>query len=468
MTVINFFRKRLDVIIILSLFNFVFLGLEYLFDNNAARVTSETGVVTAQSYILAASVVGFLLFSFLYRHISRQPKIWSLIPAVCLFCGFFLYEICTRESHIRVVAAGCIFFVFLGILGSAAHYFCLCRLRQDPGLAKTIGCSYALGLLFQFLNNNVIHLAGLESFVLLSACILLTFLILRLQSRTEPVPAADSSSPASTHPKRRAGIALFVCILAMTVIFAGLDNVITYFHAEGTMDVGRWPRLLLALSGLTAGILFDIHDRRYMNLIMYCVTVLSVLCLLIILSGGLFLTSLIIFYLSAGFFTVFFTTSFMAYALRTNSPSLWAGFGRAANNIAAGVMGTISVTYLSRSHALAICVVALLVFVIISIALYLYSDWSKTSHAVPLPVSGPKEGAFDRFVKQYSLTSREQDVLQALLESDDSVQNIAASLYISRAALYRHIASINEKTHTKSRIGLLQFYYSWEKDDFTS
>ena len=65
MTVINFFRKRLDVIIILSLFNFVFLGSEYLFDNNASRVTSETSVVTAQSYILAASVVGFLLFSFL-------------------------------------------------------------------------------------------------------------------------------------------------------------------------------------------------------------------------------------------------------------------------------------------------------------------------------------------------------------------------------------------------------------------
>ena len=46
MTVINFFRKRLDVIIILSLFNFVFLGSEYLFDNNASRVTSETSVVT--------------------------------------------------------------------------------------------------------------------------------------------------------------------------------------------------------------------------------------------------------------------------------------------------------------------------------------------------------------------------------------------------------------------------------------
>ena len=80
MTVINFFRKRLDVIIILSLFNFVFLGSEYLFDNNAARVTSETGVVTAQSYILAASVVGFLLFSFLLSYPSPCGRSKS-VPA---------------------------------------------------------------------------------------------------------------------------------------------------------------------------------------------------------------------------------------------------------------------------------------------------------------------------------------------------------------------------------------------------
>ena len=38
---------------------------------------------------------------------------------------------------------------------------------------------------------------------------------------------------------------------------------------------------------------------------------------------------------------------------------------------------------------------------------------------------------------------------------------------ISRPVLYRHISSLNEKTGTKSRIGLLQFYYEWipEKED---
>lgn len=50
-----------------------------------------------------------------------------------------------------------------------------------------------------------------------------------------------------------------------------------------------------------------------------------------------------------------------------------------------------------------------------------------------------------------------------LLSSDDSVQEIADALFISRAALYRHIGSLNEKTETKSRIGLIQFYYGWNE-----
>ena len=132
---------------------------------------------------------------------------------------------------------------------------------------------------------------------------------------------------------RYAGIALIACVLLMTIIFATLDNVVTLYHADGNMDIGQWPRLLLALSGLTAGFLFDIRNRRYMNSIMYCVTLLSVICVLLIVSGNLYLMGLYVFYLSAGFFAVYFTTSFMEYALYTRQPAFWAGFGRAVNNI---------------------------------------------------------------------------------------------------------------------------------------
>ena len=52
------------------------------------------------------------------------------------------------------------------------------------------------------------------------------------------------------------------------------------------------------------------------------------------------------------------------------------------------------------------------------------------------------------------------------MTSDESIQNIAEQLMMSRAALYRHIGNLNEKTDTKTRIGLMQFYYAWDSDKY--
>ena len=64
----------------------------------------------------------------------------------------------------------------------------------------------------------------------------------------------------------------------------------------------------------------------------------------------------------------------------------------------------------------------------------------------------------------YALTEREQEVLKMLLASDEEVQEIANRLYISRAMLYRYVSSLNKKTDTNSRIGLIQFYYTWKPE----
>ena len=53
-----------------------------------------------------------------------------------------------------------------------------------------------------------------------------------------------------------------------------------------------------------------------------------------------------------------------------------------------------------------------------------------------------------RFAECFGLTEREQEVLQILLLSDDGMQEIADSLFVSRAMLYRHVAALNEKTGT--------------------
>ena len=68
------------------------------------------------------------------------------------------------------------------------------------------------------------------------------------------------------------------------------------------------------------------------------------------------------------------------------------------------------------------------------------------------------------FVQKFHLTPREGEVLDYLLHSDESMQDVAKQLAVSRAALYRHIANMSEKTQTKARMGLVQFYYSWTRE----
>lgn len=68
---------------------------------------------------------------------------------------------------------------------------------------------------------------------------------------------------------------------------------------------------------------------------MYCVMVLSTICIAVLRFSGSFLVGLIVFYLSTGFFSVFFTCGFMEISRYMKVPKLWAGMGRAVNNMTA-------------------------------------------------------------------------------------------------------------------------------------
>ena len=66
----------LTLMLALAFFNFIFLGTEYQFDNMAALVTGPEQVVTAQGYVLGASVLGFLLYPAMasYRKIKEKLR----------------------------------------------------------------------------------------------------------------------------------------------------------------------------------------------------------------------------------------------------------------------------------------------------------------------------------------------------------------------------------------------------------
>lgn len=458
------YKRAAITVAVLALFNFIFLGVEYLFDNMMTYVTDARGVVLAESYVLGASFFGFLIFPVINRIIRKNRSVVSFAGA--LLGIIFIFSIWQRGSYISIFMSGCIVFAVLGVFGGFVHYRVSIILDNGTHLAKFMGVAYALGIFLQFLNNNLITDDMVETIFLAVSLAVFTVLLIKTE---DYMPGGNDNSIKENRENGNikykiknpllAEVAIISTVILMSCVFSTLNVSVTYVHAGGSVDIGQWPRLFLAVSGMTAGALYDIRERKYMNLIMYCVTVLSVISVVITETGGDFLIGSIVFYLSAGFFVVFFTTTFIQLSYSLRCPQLWAGGGRALNNICAALTGRLSMFLLSGGKAF-ILIVILILFTLISVWLCIFS---KQCEMDDKKSEFSDEEKFDFFCKEFSITEREKDVLRALLLSDKNVQDIAAEISISRAVLYRHITNLNNKTNTTSRIGLLQFYYRWKK-----
>ena len=265
-------KKRFTAGVLLAIFTFLFLETEYLFVNIMGTLSNSRQAVSTQGIVLGVSVIGFLLYALFHRIKSAFVKrvVTVMFPLIMAVCLFFLYE---ADSYAICLFAGCVVFVLLGLFGSALHYHALFYVGRDSHLALLIGVAYALGLLFQFICNNLVRSQMVQLifvFILFAATVY--YLLIRKEAvELEPVDKGEKQ-------KKITGYILVLCVLCMTMIFAALDNAVTLQHAKGSLDVGQWPRLLLAVSGILAGFLFDLKNHRYMSIVMFCVTLLSVLC----------------------------------------------------------------------------------------------------------------------------------------------------------------------------------------------
>ena len=468
-------------VISLALFSFVFLGMEFFFDSRAAEFVDARSVLLYQSVILLASAVGLFIYALIERYVGSKIKQIIIITLnIVEVAALAAIILCSGKL---ILLYGIIFFIVCGVMGGRVYHDVSRDYTDRKHLTVIVGISYALGLLLQYINYNLIDNVILRM-VMFSLAIVALAVILFLardeyaeadtymvdeRNKTDCKEKCDETTPDSGS----VAVALVMVVLLMTFIFSALDNVVTVVHAEGGADVGQWPRLFLALSGVAAGFLFDIKDQRFMNQMMYCVTVLSVIAMLIIEFGGAFIIGLIVFYLAAGFFVVYFTTGFtnVSYGMRWSA--LWSGAGRAVNNIGAGIVGIISYMLIDSPGIMVMSVVVILLLVLISIAVFVLEDLQKGQYRrydeEKVTKSAENSNArvkvdFECFADAHHLTGREREVLQKLLVSDGSVQDIADELYISRASLYRHISSMNEKTGTKTRVGLIQYYYGWHEE----
>ena len=453
-------------IVLMGLFTFVFLSVEYMFVSRLSLLVSQQRATLSQNNVLGVSTAGFLLYT-LFKQILNNRLYKLLMIITGLLSVFLTISTSYGKSFEYIFSGGIILFILLGLVGGNVYYVSACMIRNRH-LAKTAGISYFLGILLQFINHNAIHIRTIQ-LVILSVSMLMLFILLieneRILSRysTDKYAAKtiiESSVKGNKH-NFLLYISIIVLVILMACLFSTLDSAVTLVHSDGIADIGQGARILLAFSGLASGFIFDISNRKYTGIIMYCIMILSTMCIVLLEFSKPFVAVLIVFYLSAGFFAVFFTSEFMELSQYVRIPELWAGMGRAVNNITAAVIASFVLQLLSSDNNLLKIVLILVLFVLVSIMSVIYTFEKYyfiqqfTQHTDEVT---NEQDQLHKLTTQYSFTEREGEVFSYLVTTEDNIQTISEHMHVSRRTIERYISAIYEKTGVKSRVGLINLF----------
>lgn len=462
----------------MALFIFVFLGSEYHFDIAYGELAGPDSVVGAQASILATSAIGLVGYSLVNRTAAARHR--SILAGVLgTVSALLLVATQLTQNANALLSLGCLLFLILGMLGNATYFSVAQTHYASNSLSRLVGTSYAAGLLAQFLLHSLAPNSVIEAAIIGASIIALGFALAARRNVLHVVPVRSTlpekdQRTANERDALKEAILLLACVSLIACVFSTLDNVVTLANAQGMFDLSTWPRLLLAVSGIAAGFIFDLTKHRYSTVTILCVAMFSLVSALAIQTGSEVLLGLVIFCLSSGFFVVFFTSSFLRIAMRCANPSLWAGMGRAANNACAALVAMPSMALIS-SITITLAMVTLLVahalenvrrtarhkaeIEAIKLAeltaaqMQTAKPQEEPGAKAPADKSTPDEH-LAAFSEQYSLTPRERDVLSAVCSSEETLQCIADDMGISLRALQKHLTSIYRKSDTQSRAGL--------------
>ena len=464
----NLSRSKINALLALALFTFAFLAAEFRFDVNVGLLAGAERVVIAQGFILGASVIGFIGYAPLLGLAQRKGQPQAVVSAAVPIAILGLTQIQSPTAPLALEILGCLAFLGLGLLGAATHYAFSLAFQDDPKLATGAGAAYAAGILMQFA-VNLLNCGGIAELIVLGAA---TIAISALSA--VPLKAAESPNPTvnplaePSHALAKQACWSIALVMILACLFSTLDNVVTLSNAHGTIAVQTWPRLFLAASGLAAGLIFDLAERRYMGLIMLGVTALSTISILAVEAGADPNLGLVVFYLSSGFFVTFFTATFTQLAPRMHTPALWAGMGRAANNVCAFTTSGISLALVTSGNvalimigALVLLVAACAAFVAGLFRLPQTEQEREREQLAEEALAAPTiEEQRQAFIANHALTPREVDVLIAVTQDERPLKQIAEELGISMRMVQRHLSSIYQKTDTQTRAGLTKAFPS--------
>ena len=467
-------HKIIFLVAFFSIYMFEYMTTLTFIDQKNSEVSSASWQLGLHymDYVLVAA--GFLFFALL-RKIFRDEKArikLLVIPNLTYFGSvialYFLRSV-IAYSILAMLAA-----FSLGVLGGMVYFCMSLALSQTSYIGRVMAIGASIAVLFQFWMQEYLDiLFGLPLVLILGFFTTLWLAVNRPWAwlGEDCLPYDKESSEAKKDIRKRRLI-LSLTVVALSVIGTFYDTQMMRLNVETNyqeFNYYSWPRLVSSVGYVLIGFIGDIKKQKYVPITTLCMTMFAVFNPILLGELEDYSFNMCLYYACLGANISYFNLMFWNIAQKTKHPALWAGMGRVISGLAECALAAACIADLSLNFIIAIDI---LMFVVLVISLaaggYLLIGHREEKQKKERGSFGGSANSPQEQLKLYAqycaLTPRETEVLERLLTTEDDLQRIADSMYISRRMVQRYVSSIYEKTETKTRLGLFQSFIKFTTD----
>lgn len=345
----------------------------------------------------------------------------------------------------------------LGYLGGMVFYYISAALGRTDYIGRVAMLGHSFAILLQMLIPKHMNDTGIVLVALIIGFIMVTYLMLYPPAERmfdEMLPYAEETPTWNREIRLRITELLIIVILA-DAFGCLVETTWTTAWEKGLVDMYTYPRLLMIAGYITAGFLADFWKQKYFDAALMAVLALDFAGVYI---KGHETFGLCIFYYVAGFIILYVNIRFCKMAPYTNKPELWAGFGRLLF-IYEGMVSEMFIWFAGKDTFYALLILSIIYGVIVYHVMKESQYKTLKEYAFGEKEEEPEAKRFIEYAIKHDLTPRESDVLQVIINSDDTMKSIAESLNISERMLYNYMKQLYEKLGAENRAGLVRAYY---------
>lgn len=467
-------HRLIFLIVFFSIYMFEYMVTLTFIDQRNIGVSNSAWQLALHymDYVLAA--MGFLAFALLrkiFPHEKARIRLLVIPNLVYFISVISLYFI---KAPIAYSLMAMLAAFSLGALGGMVYFCMSLALSQTPYIGRVMAIGASIAVVLQYLlQEHLDILFGLPVVLVLGFSATLWLAAKKpWEWLGEDCLPYDKESAESIKDIRKRLLILSLTVVALSVIGTFYDTQMTRLNVQTNyqeFNYFSWPRLFVIAGYVLIGFIGDIKKQKYVPLATLCMAMFAVFNPILFAELEDYHFNMCLYYICLGANIAYFNLMFWNIAQKTDHPELWAGIGRVISGLADAILAAACIADLPLNLIIGIDI---LMFVVLVLSLaaggYLLigrktGGDEKDAGLSEKPELSPQQG-LELYAQHCSLTPRETEVLVKLLTTDDDLQRIADSLYISRRMVQRYVSSIYEKTETKTRLGLFQSYMNFTAD----